>query len=543
MGNLNVALTLSLRDQLIGPLQRALADAEKTVSGFEKSIGKVGATGEQSAQKLTNLTSKVDGLGKIQGAEQLRSSLAGIGNAADEAHRKTSRLASAMEKLSSLKPMVVPAIASLVAAKNIVDIPVTAFANLEEANTALRVTMMKKGGKVSANYHAIQKNAIALGNQLPGTTRDFVGSANELLSLGVTEQAVVGGGLTAAAHLGVVMKMPQMQAARTVAKLREAYNLKDDELPGMADEIQRNRFAFGIQPDDLLQAAKYSAPTLGTLGLNGKQNMSEIMTLQGMANKKGMDGSQFGTNFDMMLQRLAKGPLMLEEAKKGMKAEARNSMEKLGIKFDFYDKNGKLKTEDGSAAKGMIRELEKLEIIRAKLGDKAAMEVSGALFGQEAARPANILAQYGVKGYEEARAQVAAQASLDERIIESLTTLNSKIEATSGSFENLMASMGKQIGEAQKSKYDKANALLGSATGFFNENPMLGTAGVLGGAAVASYAAWKATGFGLSLLKPAAAAAVPAATGVASQAVTAGGAAAAGGSVRRQRAGHVGWCC
>ncbi|TAM37835.1 MAG: phage tail tape measure protein [Burkholderiaceae bacterium] len=518
--NLNLALTLNLHDKLVAPLQRALNEVSHGVNAIQKDLLATQQAGDKSTQTLTNVAIKAERLGGVQGPMSLTRGLASAGNAAENAQIKTGRLAGMLEKLPGLAQRATTAFIGLSAAQRTISAPVKAFANLEEANTALKVTMMTKGGKISSNYGEIQKIAVDLGNKLPGSTRDFVTAANELLSLGVNEKAVVNGGLTAAAHLGVVLHMPQQQSAETVAKMREAYNLKDEELPGMADEIQRNRFAFGIQPSDLLLAAKYSAPTLNTLGLNGKNSMSEILTLQGMANLKGMDGSQFGTNFDMMLQRLAKGPLMLEQAKRGMKAEARDVMDKAGIKFDFYDSKGKLKTEDGSAVKGMLRELEKLELIRQKFGDKAAMEVAGGVFGQEAARPAQILAQYGVKGYEAARERVTNQATLEERTTESLTTLNAKVEAVSGSFENLQANMGKQLGDGAKPGLVRLNDFLGDATDFAEKHPAAGTATVLGAGAGAGWGAWKASGAIWSKLTGAGGAA---AAGAAAESAAAGG--------------------
>ena len=261
MSNLNLSLTLGLQDKLIGPLQRAVADAERALGALGKSLGQIDASGASAATSMTGLAAKTNALGATQGASKLASDMGQVASTADVAQEKMGRLSAVIGKMPGLVEKASAAFLGLAAAKKIVDVPITAFANLEEANTALKVTMMKKGGAVSGNYGAIQKIAMELGNKLPGTTKDFVGSANELLSLGVSEDAVVHGGLTAAAHLGVVMKMPPQQAAESVAKMREAYGLKDNELPGMADEMQRNRFAFGIRPGDMLQSAKYMAPS------------------------------------------------------------------------------------------------------------------------------------------------------------------------------------------------------------------------------------------------------------------------------------------
>ena len=372
------------------------------------------------------------------------------------------------------------------------------FATLESAESDLKISMMTKGGKVDGNYEAIKKIAVEQGNKLPGTIRDMTEAATELISLGITPESVRNGGLVASTNLGVVLGMDQKQTAMTVAKLSHAYNLKDDELPQMADQVQRNRGAGGIKPEELLMAAKYEGPMLNMLGMGGLKGMSEVLTLQGIANRNGMNGSEFGTNFSEMLTRLATGPLMMAEAKRGIKADARDRLEKLGIKFDFFDKNGQLKRKNGSTVEAMMTELQKFNQIKNKDGtsdDKTKLIVAKALFGSEGARPALILAQAGLAGYEAARARVENQASLDERIAEKMNEFAVKLEALSSTIENVTAHMGKQLGDASKPVMDKANDTMGGKVDeFFQANPTAGTVGIAGGAVGATLLALKAKG-------------------------------------------------
>jgi TP901 family phage tail tape measure protein len=374
-------------------------------------------------------------------------------------------------------------------AKAILAPPLRAFSSLEAADAQLKIALMTKGGKVDSHYAAIMKEATDLGNKLPGSTKDYVGAAVALKEQGVSPSAVAPG-LRASAYMSNLLKLPQVEAATTVAKLREAYQLKDEELPALADMAQRRSFAFGIKPQDIREAAKYSASTMNLLGLTGLQGAGNMMTVQGMAAQKGMDPSQFGTNFEMMLKMLAKGPLMLAEAKKGMKAEARDVLDKQGIEFDFFDKDGHLKKKDGDPMKGVIAELEKINLIKNKDGtanEKAQMEVASAIFGQEGGRPAMILTQAGVKGYEAAQKQVDNQADLQDRVNMSLGTFDAKLEALSGTIENVMATIATQTGNAIKPVMTGANSLLGPVGDFFGSHPGAGTAGLLATAAAGSY--------------------------------------------------------
>lgn len=148
------------------------------------------------------------------------------------------------------------------------------------------------------------------------------------------------------------------------------------------------------------------------LGLTGLDNAKKLLALQGMGAGWNFQGSSFGTNFAMFLQRLSKGPEMIEMAKRGMKGLARETMQKAGIKFEFYDSKGKLK--------GIDQMVDQLQVAYGKLrkigGDRAALDVFSTVFGAEAGRVAQMLAIKGDAGYRDAQKRLDDQASLDQRI-------------------------------------------------------------------------------------------------------------------------------
>ena len=132
----------------------------------------------------------------------------------------------------------------------------------------------------------------------------------------------------------------------------------------------------------MYQAMSYYAPKVNTLGLTGLENQKQIYAVEGLAANKGLEGSSFGTNFNMMLSQLSKGPTMMEMAAKGMRAEVRDMVEKSGAHFDFFNKDGSMKS---------LREItgtleSEFGKVRARFGDKGVMDVADALFGQEGGR-------------------------------------------------------------------------------------------------------------------------------------------------------------
>lgn len=198
--------------------------------------------------------------------------------------------------------------------------PVSAYARLDDATTDLQVTMLDRTGKIGDGFAEIKRQAVELGNVLPGTTADFMGVGTALMEQGTALETVLKGGLKAASNLGVVLKLPPAQAGTMVAKLREAYGLADNELEKMADLTQRAKFAFGMMPQDLEIAASYSGATFNILGLKGLDNARKLLALQGLGAGVSLEGSSWGTNLSMLLSRTADSKDRLQKNSKEMKA-------------------------------------------------------------------------------------------------------------------------------------------------------------------------------------------------------------------------------
>lgn len=366
------------------------------------------------------------------------------------------------------------------------------YADLEEATTDLKVAMLTAKGQVSQHFDKIAQEAIVLGNALPGTTKDFMMSARALVEQGMKYETIANGGLQASSYLGVLLKMDQAGAAELTAKLREAHGLKDEELPQAADVVQRARFGFGLKSDQLYQSMAYSSSDMNAMGMTGIENMKKFMAIQGMAANVGLEGSSFGTNFSMMLKRLPQLDSRLGRKSKEAK-EVQGILQEHDIKLNFYDDKGKFAGFDN-----MVKEL-------AKLNSLSQIEQSKALnrlFGVEAGRPAQILVQQGLAGYEAAQQRMTDQASLQQRVNLSLTTFKNRLEALGGTTENLLAATGAPIGEALKPVLDKMNDIIGGTEGKggvagFVQNHQK-TVGVVGGT-VAGAAALSLAAIGVRL--------------------------------------------
>lgn len=320
--------------------------------------------------------------------------------------------------------------------------PVREYMQQEQASTDLKVTMMRADGTYGA-FEEINKQAIQLGNILPGTTQDFINLARSLKEKGVRDEIMTGGGLKTAAELSVLMNMGQYEGGEFAARLIEAHGLNPDDIGKAADMTQRAYFAFGLKKEDMAESMKYYAPTVNSLGITGEENYKKLLAIQGMAARQGLEGSMFGTNFSAMLGRLAIGPEMIRQAKKGMKAEAKHIMRGAGVDFNFYDQKGKFK-----GTEAMIAELEKLNIIKEKFGEQNALLVAKELFGEEAGRPAMMLAQQGLEGYRAALADMDKQADANARIAEKTSTLSAAFEQLGGVAGMLSGMIGETLRES-----------------------------------------------------------------------------------------------
>ncbi|WP_323119974.1 phage tail tape measure protein [Burkholderia alba] len=323
-----------------------------------------------------------------------------------------------------------------------------AYQKINDAETDLKVAMLDSRGQVPVQFEEIRKQAIALHNVLPGTLADFHNVAIALKENGVSAEMIAGGALTAAAQLGVVLKMPIESAAEMTAKLRESFQLSEHELGRMADLTQRARFAFGLKPDDLLLGAKYYGGSLGGLKVQGADAVRKIYALQGQAAQNGIDGSTFGTNFGMMLTRIATLSMTLKKHSPQMR-EVGAILKRNRIELQFFDKKGSFAGIDN-----MVAQLGKLQNIAS---DEQRSQVLKALFGQEAARPAELISRKGVAGYQASLKAEDEQASIQQRISVSMGSLTNKLTALTGSIETFIGVAAEPLGKALIPILDRSN--------------------------------------------------------------------------------------
>jgi len=496
----------------LGP--KAQAEAKLVEDAQKRMDAAVGKT----ADKILGLERTITKIGQNTSTERQIGYLQRLGQAADAAQQKMLRLRQAVAQGIDKAPERFGELAGgYYGAKKVMAPPIQAFSSLEAATQDLKISMLDAQGKVSRDFGKISEEATKLGNQLPGTTKDFMMAARALQTQGVPSSVIANGGLRASSYVGALLDMNQSQSAEVIAKLREAHGLKEDEQVKAADLVQRGFFGFGIKPQEYLETAKYASATYNTMGITGFDKMRETLAIQGMAANVGLESSSFGTNYAMMLKRLSQVDGRANRNSKEAR-EVRELMGEHGIKMEFYDDAGEFKGN-----RNMLEQLAQLK----KLNPLQQTKVIDKLFGAEAGRPAQIMVQKGLEGYDAAMKTITSQASLDQRIDMKMETFAAKLEALGGTIENVMAKIGSQAGNAAKPLMDGANTAFGPFGDFIDSHPGAGTAMLgLGGAAGAYLSGRVGGALWKSLVLRGAPAAGSVAGGVAEGAV-AGGATAA----------------
>jgi len=474
-----------------------------------------------ASNKFTALDRVVTRFGYNSSTERQVAYVQRLSASVDQANARVSRLRTSLANLSDKAPEYAAATAGgYYGGKRAVAPFIRDYSNLETATSDLKVAMLDSTGKVSKDFDKIAAEAKVLGEKLPGGTKDFMLAARALIEQGVPTNVIANGGLRGASYFGALVGMDQYQAATTVAKVREAHGLKDDELVPAADLMQRGRYGFGITPSDYLEVAKYAAPTYNAMKLNGLDQMKELLAIQGLAAQVGLEASSFGTNYSQMLVRTAQINSRTNRKSKEAK-EVKALLAEHGIEMEFFNSKG-----EWAGNRNMVAQLEKLK----PLSTEEKLKVSNRLFGVEAGRPALRLADAGVEGYDNALKTIDSQASLDSRIDMKMQTFAAKLEALGGTIENVRAQIAKQFGDASKPMLDRmVNFVSGPLQGFFEENPTAGSAALAAGGAASAWIGARAFKSGASYLSnllrgtPAAGAVA----GGAAEAGAAGGAASA----------------
>ncbi|EDP9778841.1 phage tail tape measure protein [Salmonella enterica subsp. enterica serovar Alachua] len=346
-----------------------------------------------------------------------------------------------------------------------------AYADQENAATGLKVAMMQANGEVGNSFEKINKLAVGLGNQLPGTTADFQNMMQMLVRQGIPAENILGGVGKATAYLAVQLKKTPEAAAEFAAKMQDATGTASDDMMGLFDTIQK-AFYLGVDDTNMLSFFTKTSSVLKMVNKDGLKAAQGLAPISVMMDQMGMQGELAGN----ALRKVIQSGLDIKKVNGVNKVLQR---QKLGVNLDFTDGKGSF----GGIDK-MFMQLSKLR----KLTDVKRTGVLKALFGDDAEtlQVVNALIDKGKDGYDQVQQKMNQQASLNKRVEAQLGTLANLWEAMTGTATNGLAAIGSAFSGDTKNLTVWLGDLGERFTTFADQNPRVirSVAGLAAGLAV-----------------------------------------------------------
>ncbi|EDH9261430.1 phage tail tape measure protein [Salmonella enterica] len=345
------------------------------------------------------------------------------------------------------------------------------YADQENAATGLKVAMMDSNGEVGKSFQDINKLAIGLGNQLPGTTADFQNMMQMLVRQGIPAENILGGVGKATAYLAVQLKKTPEAAAEFAAKMQDATGTASEDMMGLFDTIQK-AFYLGVDDTNMLSFFTKTSSVLKMVNKDGLQAAQSLAPISVMMDQMGMNGESAGN----ALRKVIQSGLSVKKIRDVNKVMAR---QRLGVQLDFTDGKGSFGGLDN-----MFRQLAKLR----KLTDVKRTGVLKAIFGDDAEtlQVVNALIDKGKDGYDQIQQKMNKQASLNKRVQAQLGTLSNLWEAMTGTATNGLAAIGGAFSGDAKNITQWLGELGEKFTKFADENPRVirGVVGLAAGLAI-----------------------------------------------------------
>ncbi|MCX7084304.1 MAG: phage tail tape measure protein [Methylococcales bacterium] len=329
--------------------------------------------------------------------------------------------------------------------------PAKAFANLESASLHLQNTLMGKDG-LSKGFEEIKKQTILLGNDLPGTTEDFMLMAAKLNSKGLSPETLLGGTLKATAYLAVVgekLGVTYDSAAEAMGTLSNTMGIAEKDSTKFADSLAR-ALNIGVELPDLQYAMSGVSGSLHKAGKIGLQAAEELLPMIGLLNNIGIKGENAGTGLNEL--------------------------------FSVAIKSGKFKS-----FKQVVADIDKLS----KLNPSKALTLGEKLFGKDHARK---ILNLNVKDYEKIQEKLKNQGTIYQKVENMSNGLENKTDSLLGTLTNTSAVLGNVYAPQLKIAADYMNNFIIKAGEFIANNKKLIKTAI---EASIAFVGWKLTALGV----------------------------------------------
>ncbi|MEJ5339383.1 MAG: phage tail tape measure protein [Aquificaceae bacterium] len=365
------------------------------------------------------------------------------------------------------------------------------FEELEDARVRMEVAFMTKTG-LPEELEKITKQVEKLGAELPGATKDFYEMSTALKSGGLSAKDIAGGILEGTAKAWVLFKdeADPRKMADMATKFANAFKIDPKQFTQFIDQLQRLKFASGMELSDIAYSTKYFSNYLQQLGITGMKAVDLMFPLLGTLRQVGLEGETAGTaiagmfkgimSFDENVQKL-KGVQISLRAKdfmteEGFKLEEflialRQELEKVQDPLKRMQVMKQLFDDEGMRAVSALLAKNKEEALAYLEALKNTMDP------EEYQKLRKQIEEGGFTGIEGMRKAMDEQASLQDRINKTMNTWKNVKESFFGTLESLMGVAGSLFAEPLKNIFDTINNnVLGPIIEWIQKNQSLAKA-------------------------------------------------------------------
>jgi hypothetical protein len=302
MNDLNVAMVLSLKDKLLGPLSRAVDQVERDFKGLEQQATKTARASGTTADNLTKVGRAATSTRAA--ATEMRK----LGDEAARANREVSKLEQASGRLRGLMQGMTKGVAGTMAFNHVVADPLRQAADYD--TQLRRLSNTANAGKPlserRAGMAALDQSIVSSVRGGGGTREQAMSALNELVGSGTFSNAK-----DASDMLPIIMRGATASGSDPVdlAKILSAAkkNMGINTPQGMSEVLDKAMAAGNAGGFELKDMAKHLPAQMalaGSIGLRGQSGLTELLVANQGAMITAGTADEAGNNVINMLGKV-----------------------------------------------------------------------------------------------------------------------------------------------------------------------------------------------------------------------------------------------
>ena len=294
-----------------------------------------------------------------------------------------------------------------------VGVAVAKFAEFDQAMSFVAAT----GDDARESLDSLRQAALDAGASTVFSATEAANAIEEMAKAGLSAEEILGGGLAGALDLAAAGGLAVADAAGIAATALKVFNLQGSDMSHVADLLAAGAGKAMGDVTDLSAALAQGGQVAAATGLSIEETTAGLAAFA----SQGLLGSDAGTSFKTMLQRLTP-----------QSVEAQEMMDRLGI--SAYNASGNFV--------GLAEFAGNLQSAMQDLTPEQRNAALSVMFGADAVRAANVIYQEGEAGIRKWITAVDDQGYAAETAATRLDNLAGDWEAFQGALDTAFITMG-----------------------------------------------------------------------------------------------------